>query len=189
MKNKILKITWLFIIFAGLLLIIYLVFFPIKHSVQFACYNVNDEITFKTYSSKVSTIIKINRPEIFRLIVFLGNENHDNFNISMKDSNGQIIFNQHYKEYQSSIALFEFLPLNIGENYILTIEELDGDILNLPTVKSNGITHLENDNNYTIRIGAAYREKYNFAFWYPLFAFVFAFTLYPFIWKDDKNEK
>ena len=114
---------------------------------------------------------------------------YDNLNVQLIDEQGNKILDKTVEEYQAAAMFFEFEELEKNGKYTFIITDLDGDDLELATVKSTENNYLINDNAKTLQLVTYYRENAYSYLWYPLFLFALLYTIFPFVWEERKNEK
>ncbi|MBR3230228.1 MAG: hypothetical protein IKF91_05340 [Bacilli bacterium] len=188
MKNKFIKKLYIFLVFVSIMLFIFLIIHPLKHQVQSLYFNTSNKIYYKSYLESIEYNFFVKNDNTFRYIIFLNNDTtYTNLNLCLYDSNNNVIMNQTIEKYKANIMLFEFEPIKSGK-YRLVIKDLDGDSIDIAVTKKSKYNYIDGDNN-ALKFVTYYREPYYFYIWYPIFVWTFLFTIYPFVWNGDKNEK
>lgn len=189
MKQKIIKIIYFIILFIGIFIGIYLVIKPINNDIEHAVYDNNEKISINTFSNEVKQKIYIKDDKTYRLLFFLNsNIEYDNFIVKLIDENNNEVFNNHIESYQSHAMYFEFPFIEKDKFYTLVITDLDNDNIELPVVNGSNKSFIEDNEDITMQL-ITYSKKASYSYlWYPLFMFVFLFTIYPFVF-GGKNEK
>lgn len=190
MMKKIIKFVYILFILLAILATIYLIVNPMQKEVTEILYDSSEEIFFAKYKNEVKEKIHISHEKVFRIMIFLNEENiYDNLNISLLDNNNEEVFSLFVPKYQSNAMYFEFNQLNKDNDYFLVITDTDGDEIELATVKSNEKTQLLNDATKSLQTAIYYYKNANNYLWYPIFLFTLLFTFYPFVWGDDNIEE
>lgn len=190
MKQKIIKTIYVLILLIGVLVSLYLIINPINDDVEHAIYNTQENIENYTFTNQVKQKIHIENDNVFRILFFLNSEKeYDNFNVKLIDENNNEIFSNDIDKYQAQAMFFEFPYLEKNKIYTLFITDNDGDNIDLAIVNSDNKSYVENKKDKTMQLITYYKKTSYSYLWYPLFVFVFLFTIYPFIWGGKKDEK
>lgn len=190
MKRIIIKTIYLITLCVGIIIGIYLIVNPINDEVEHTLYDTKEKIKIHTFSNEVKQKIYIEDNKTFRLLFFLNSEKeYDNFVVKLVDKNYNVIFDNHIDNYQAQAMFFEFPFLEKNEFYTLIITDLDNDNVELAIVNNNNNkSFLLNNENASMQLVTYYKKASYSYLWYPIFIFVFLFTVYPFIF-GGKNEK
>lgn len=187
MKNKIKKTIYILAFIVTILLFIYLAIFPIQKEVQLNLYNDTSLVKYKGIAKQN---IFCDNNGIFKIMFMLNSEvEYNNLNIKLISSDGDEKFNIFVEKYNSYGMFFEFEELTKNQNYTLIIEDLDGDDIELGTVKGDGKDYLLDNPNNSLQILKFAHENNYMLFWYPLFLFAVLFILYPFVWRKENEKK
>lgn len=190
MKNKIIKICYIFLATITILAFIYLILKPIKKALSINLYDEKTESQLEIYHRIVKQNIFVDTDNVFRIMFFINEEKkYDNLNIKLLSESNDEIFNIFVDEYNSYAMFFEFNYLEKNKNYTLVIEDLDNDDIELYTTDKYKNNYLLDNDDKNLQILEYYQKNNYMYFWYPLFLTVILFMFYPFVWGNDKNEK
>lgn len=189
MKNKFNKYIYIFIILIGIFTTIFLIVHPLKHEVQVVHFNTEDKVELISYNSPVEQVFKVSKDGTFKFVIFLnGQKVYDNLEIILYDSNYNVLKSKIFKSYMANALIIGFDQINAGK-YIVAVKDLDNDPVELMTTAASDTAYLKEEKAKTLKFATAHLENNYFYLWYPVFIFAFMFTIYPFVWQGDKNEK